>query len=89
MTWETNMNSTLLKLNGYIRVSKARCNHQTGGGVALFLKDELKFSVKNITTNTFESLFVEVTDTNRKKTIVGVVYRPPGGGGTSQFLIAS
>lgn len=34
-TWETNTNSSLLKLAGYVKVSKARTK-QPGGGVALF-----------------------------------------------------
>jgi len=77
-TWETNTNSSLLKLAGYVKVSKARTK-QPGGGVALFLREGLKFQIKHIPTKTFESLFTNVTDLNGENTIIGVLYRPPGG----------
>ena len=53
---------------------------RSGGGVGLYLADNLNFKVR--TDLTFsdewaESLFVEISQTKRKNIIVGTVYRPP------------
>ena len=77
-TWETESNSSLLKLPGFVKVSKARKNNENGGGVALFLKEDLKFIQKDIITDSFESLFIDVIDdSSSRPTLVGVIYRPP------------
>jgi len=75
-TWETKHNSSLLNLPGFSRISKARAKNQ-GGGVAFFLKDDTKYRVKDIHTDSFESLFIDIVNPTGKTTLLGVIYRPP------------
>ena len=50
-----------------------------GGGTALFVKPNFKFTVIDVTTVSFESVFIETMDLDQKvKTIIGTIYRRPG-----------
>ena len=59
------------------------CQDQSGGGVALFVQNNVKYSVRHdleIFDHEFQSLFIEIDkgQLNSDRTvIVGVVYRPP------------
>ena len=51
-----------------------------GGGVALFVKENLNVKVLDdvkISVDGVESLFIEVTDANKNYSIAGVIYRKP------------
>ena len=53
------------------------CRETTGGGVGLYVSNDVDFSIRHelcCTTPELEALFVEVHDT---KSIIGCVYRPP------------
>jgi len=78
-TWETNYNEHLLHLPGYNKYSKPRGDEVKGGGVALFIKNTIEYSPINIETQTFESIFIAINDLYKKPTIIGTIYRPPGG----------
>jgi hypothetical protein len=77
-SWETVDNSDFLQISGFCKVSKRRPEGRKGGGVALFIKESLSFSVKNIATNTFESVFIQICGKKTgAKTSIGAIYRPP------------
>ena len=79
-TWLTENNHDLYNLNGYRFINRHRTN-KSGGGVGLFIPENIDFSIRtdlSVYTDVIESLFLEIC-VDSKKTIVGVVYRPPGG----------
>ena len=51
-----------------------------GGGVALYIRNELQFTVMNNLPYSIhlESLFVNINNIDSKNIVVGVIYRPPG-----------
>ena len=78
-TWENDLNSHLINIPGYCKVSSMRSCGAKGGGTALFVKPNFKFTVIDVSTVSFESVFIETTDLDKKiKTIIGTIYRPPG-----------
>lgn len=80
-TWVSdNEIKSLYNIPGYNFVCKGR-DSRRGGGVGLYLKDGMNYSVRNDFENTqhCESLFIEVKHAYEKNTIVGVIYRPPDG----------
>lgn len=78
-TWETDINTDLIKIPGYNKCSRHRLNNETGGGVALFIHNSIEYSAINSSTKTFESVFVDLKTRNKGSTIIGAIYRPPGG----------
>ena len=75
--WETVDNADL-QIPGYLKVSNRRQDGRKGGGVALFINQKLIFSVKDIVTATFESVFIEICNhKSKRKTIIGAIYCPP------------
>ena len=66
---------------GYSKLEyKLRRNCTQGGGVGIFIKSALKYSI-NVMSSIFidrilESIFIEVTTKDNKKIIIGSVYRP-------------
>ena len=50
-----------------------------GGGEVIFVKENLKVvDLINVTTRSFESLFIEIFRTTRRaETVVEIIYRPP------------
>ena len=56
-----------------------RSDGTKGEGTALFVKLGFTFTVVDVFSCTFESVFIQTFDLNRKlKTIIGTIYRPPG-----------
>ena len=58
-------------------------NASQGGGVVLYIRDNISFKVREdltvFKTKIFESLFIEtVSDETKDKEIVGIIYRIPG-----------
>jgi len=65
-------------LNGYNFVNQLPLK-QVFGGIGIFIKNNLKFKVRNdlnFTSNEYESLFLEISNFN-KNWIIGGVYRHP------------
>jgi len=81
-TWSNDTNECFLNIPGYKRHLKSRVN-RTGGGVALFVQDNLSFTVRkdldNIMPDYVDTAFVDVIEGRNSKFTVGVVYRPPDG----------
>lgn len=74
-TWLQN-NETIV-MHGYNLLSLPRDAHTRGGGVALFVKENIVFQVlspASVSDDVIEALFVKLDC----GVIVGVVYRPPG-----------
>lgn len=64
-------------LPGYVFINVNR-NFQTGGGVGLYIKDDLRIKRRDdLNFVEAESLFVDVIDKFGKQFLVGVIYRPP------------
>ena len=52
-TWENDLNSHLINILGYLKVSSVRSFGAKGGGTALFVKPSFKFIVIDVTTVSF------------------------------------
>ena len=76
-------NSNLYSLPGYVFLQQNR-NVDTGGGVGIFLKHEIKFKHRYDLANHLESLWIEICLKNSKSVLIGCYYRPPEG---SKYLI--
>ena len=77
--------SNLYSLPGYVFLQQNR-NVDTGGGVGIFLKHEIKFKRRYDLANHLESLWIEICLKNSKSVLIGCYYRPPEG---SNYLINS
>jgi len=81
-TWCKDSNKDLYSLAGYQSIHKCR-PFRSGGGVSLFIKDNLEFTVRNdlgFNNACMESLFIEINKDivgKNRNIIVGVIYRPP------------
>ena len=81
-TWLNNMSPiNMYHLDGY----QFHCNNRVnkrGGGTGIYVNNSVQYSIRNdltVTNEYFESIFLELNDSPMsKKTIVGVIYRPPG-----------
>ena len=76
-------NSNWYSLHGYVFLQQNR-NVGTGGGVGIFLKQEIKFKCRYDLENHLESLWIEICLKNSKSVLIGCHYRPPEG---SKYLI--
>jgi len=78
-TFLNNNNENLYQLNGYQFISKSRVR-KACGGVAMYIKNELNFKIRNDLSphveGTFESILIETINEN-KRYIIGEIYRPP------------
>ena len=83
-TWLTPNNYDCYGLHGYCMESKHRYT-KSGGGVALLIKESLRYNVRHDlseTSDQLESLFIEISQpevVGSGYIIIGVIYRPPGG----------
>ena len=79
-TWQI-PNSNLLSLPNYFPLEYlTQRNSLQGGGVGMYLKESVQYTVlkeKSIMFDKiYESLFVEVITSNKKKCLIGSIYRP-------------
>ena len=86
-TWLNQDNNDLFTIQGYSCVNNYRTS-KTGGGVSLFLKDHLQYTLRadlSIFNESLESVFVEINNVSlhgrKRNIVVGVIYRPPAGDG--------
>lgn len=81
-TWLTNVNADYCNIPNYVSEHKFRSN-RNGGGVSLFIRENIRYKLRNdvsVLNDIIECLFIELHDnahSERKSTIVGIVYRPP------------
>jgi hypothetical protein len=81
-TWLDNENHTDFKLENFSFISSSNRNNKKGGGVGMFISDNLNFKLRpdlNFNEGIIESLFVEIITTVGKNIVVGTIYRPPKG----------
>lgn len=78
-TFLNDNNYTLPNINGYKKIEKHRKNSR-GGGVAMFINNNLHFKIRDdlsiFNEGLFESLFIEIS-LNGKSYVVGEIYRVP------------
>ena len=80
-TWLNKDNHDMYNLPAYRFVNRYRTN-RSGGGVGLFLPENIEFTVRtdlSVFDDTLETLFIEMKLNAMQNVIIGVVYRPPGG----------
>lgn len=78
-TWLKQHNDNIFAIPGYVFESSSRLL-KAGGGVGLYICDQLKYRhIPDLTfvTETLECIFVEILVENRKNLIIGCIYRPP------------
>ena len=76
-TWLKTVPHSYYSLPGYGLIVNNRHGDKAGGGVALYISSELNVIARedlNISDDTLESLFVEISNPKSKNIIVGVVY---------------
>ena len=81
-TWLKNKPLDYFMLNGYNLEFKNR-DKKRGGGVCLYIRDDIKYHVRddlnNIKNPEFvDSLFIEIEKSGSKNIVIGIMYRPPG-----------
>ena len=88
-TWLKEYNENLYQIDGYTFISLVRSNCRIGGGVGIYINNNINFEVRadlNRSNELIECIFIEITVNNSKvnktktdKVIFGSIYRPPGG----------
>lgn len=64
-------------LPGYVFINENRTS-KSGGGVGLYIKNDLSIKRRDdLSLTEAESLFIDITDKAGKKSVIGVIYRPP------------
>ena len=81
-TWLDEPSVDLIHIRGYNFVHRSRTTGR-GGGVGLFVKDQLDYQSVELIDNSmhhhsYESLFLRFPQSNGSYFLSGVVYRPPG-----------
>ena len=81
-TWHNEFNYDLYHIRNYDFVENHRTT-KSGGGVGLYINDHIRYNLRNdmkIFNEYCKSIFIEIEKSQfafHKKTIVGVMYRPP------------
>ena len=78
-TWLKDGHDWELNIQGYQTIRKDRVDGK-GGGVALLFKDGIRAIVRDdigAMEDKVESIWVEIRNSKAKKSLIGVVYRPP------------
>ena len=81
-TWLSTNTLPLAEISGYNHIYKEKVNTPRGGGISIFLKENLKYVIRNDiafpSCEMFDCLFVNVYNSQeQKQTLIGVVYRSP------------
>ena len=79
-TWLKTIPHCYYSLPGYELIVNNRHGPKTGGGVALYISDELNVIIRedlNFSDDSLEFLFVEISKPKAKNIIAGVVYKAP------------
>ena len=85
-TWLSESLEPLVQLKGYSFIAKHKHKCKEGGGIGIYIKNEIEYTERDDLTspNEFEEcfnyMFIEINQKDPLKNIlVGVFYRPPGG----------
>ena len=63
-----------IEINGY---TLERCDRNSRGGVACYVRNDIAFNIRENVSEDFENIFLDILLPKRKPILVGVVYRPP------------
>ena len=78
-TWQIT-DPSLYQLDNYQIIESNTRENARGGGVGIFVKKDIVFNVLKqysvFSERIFESLFIEITNDNNQKVVIGSVYRP-------------
>ena len=78
-TWLKDIHDPLIQIQNYI--VEGFCSHnKRGGGVALYIKQDLAYSICNdlsVNDSEIESCFIELVNLHKANVIIGIVYKPP------------
>ena len=76
-TWLHENSPDMFNLPNY-KLIRADRNGRRGGGVALYISQNLKFKVRtDVKLSHAESLFIEIDNSSSKNIVIGLIYRPP------------
>ncbi|ESO03495.1 hypothetical protein HELRODRAFT_173799 [Helobdella robusta] len=77
-TWLNKVNEDSIGINGFNFVGKNRSGRH-GGGVGLFVKDDIIFKIRNdlMISNELELFAIEVGISSKNNSLIIVTYRPP------------
>jgi len=84
-SWLTNIEFTKnsnFYLPGYTGVSFQRATGKLGGGICLYVRDDISFKLRSDLSNSSknnESFFIEIINQKGKNSIICTTYRPPDG----------
>ena len=77
-TWLNPCSPPLYNLENYKMIRTDRNDGRGGGGVAFYIHSDLNFKVRHdLSIESAESLFIEITNLKGKNRVIGVIYRPP------------
>jgi len=74
-TWLTDTETLYFHISQYCDIFQCR-QSQRGGGIAMYIKESLDFQQIPLSTKSFESMWISLTNLG-VNTIVGGIYRPP------------
>ncbi len=78
-TWLKNTSPDMFSLPGYSLITNNRSDKR-GGGVALYVRSDIHYEVRDNlchSTDSLESLFIEIKSSAAKNIVVGAMYKPP------------
>lgn len=96
-TWLNEQNKALIHFDQYNHIMKQKVNTSRGGGISIFVKDGINFTVRNDLTfpdevrHCFDCIFIEVFNSDNETrhiagTIIGIIYRSPSQKNEKQFI---
>ena len=92
-TWISEQNESVIDFEGYQHICKKKIQTFRGGGISMFLKNDLEYHVRTDLTLPesieYESLFVEITNqttTRQRNVVIGIIYRSPSGKNFNEFF---
>ena len=85
-TWlDGTIHDSEIDIPGYVFERKDR--NRNGGGVAVYIKDDIQYSRRNdIENDNTESLWIEIQQVHKKSFVIGTLYRPETGVEYFDFL---
>ena len=85
-TWLNSNNQDIFQIDGFQFVSKSRMGLKTGGGVGLYISNAINIVAHDdlsVSDDIIECIFAEISygpsNGRCNRSLVGCIYRPPGG----------
>ena len=91
-TWLNDILQPLVNLDGYTLITKHKAKCKEGGGIGIYIKKNIEYTVRKDLKcpdkyeDYFSYMFIEIKhEITSKNSIIGVLYRPPGGNTVNDF----